>query len=47
MGNQHTQASYLSSSREVSFVPLRVGYYLAVRVFPIGITQESRVKPPS
>jgi hypothetical protein len=28
-------------------MPLHVGYYLAVPVFLIGITRESRVKPPS
>jgi hypothetical protein len=26
-------------------MPLCVGWHIAVRVFPLGITQESRVKP--
>jgi hypothetical protein len=43
-GTQHPYALYLSLGWEVSFKPLRVGWYLTVRVFPPGITQESRLK---
>jgi hypothetical protein len=28
-------------------MPLRVGWHRAVRVFPLGITRERRLKPPS
>jgi hypothetical protein len=45
-GTQHPQALYLSPRREVSFLPLRVGWHLAIRVFLIGITWESHLKPP-
>jgi hypothetical protein len=44
-GIRHPQASYLSPNREVSFTPLRVGWHLAIRIFPPGITQERRLKP--
>jgi hypothetical protein len=43
---QHPQASYLSPDREISFMPLRVGWHQAVRVFPPGITRERHMKPP-
>jgi hypothetical protein len=33
-GPRHPQASHLSTSREVSFMPLRAGLHLAVWVFP-------------
>jgi hypothetical protein len=46
-GTQHPQALYLSPGQEVSFTPLRVGWHLAIRVLPIGITWECRLKPPS
>jgi hypothetical protein len=36
----------MSPGWEVSFTPLLVGWHLAVRVFPLGITQDSRLKPP-
>jgi hypothetical protein len=45
-GTRHPQALCLSLDREVSFTPLHVGWHLAVWVFPIGITQESWLKPP-
>jgi hypothetical protein len=45
-GTQHPQASYLSPSREVSFMPLCVGWHLAVHGFSLGITWQSRLKPP-
>jgi hypothetical protein len=45
-GTQHSQASYLSPDREVSFTPLYVGWHLAIQIFPSGITQERRLKPP-
>jgi hypothetical protein len=45
-GNRHTEASYLSHDREVSFTPLHVGWHQVVRVFPQGITPERRLKPP-
>jgi hypothetical protein len=45
-GIQHPQALYLSLDWEVSFTPLRVGWHRAVRFFPLGITQERRLKPP-
>jgi hypothetical protein len=37
---------YLSPDRDVFFMPVRVGWHLAVRVFPPRITRESHVKPP-
>jgi hypothetical protein len=40
------QASYLSPDRVVSFTPLYVGWHLAIRVFPSGITREGHLKPP-
>jgi hypothetical protein len=46
-GTQHSQASYLSLNWEVSFTPLHVGWHRVIRVFPSGITQERRMKPPS
>jgi hypothetical protein len=46
-GTRCSQALYLSLDREVSFMPLRVGWHLAVWVFSSGITRESHVKPPS
>jgi hypothetical protein len=46
-GTRCPQPLYLSLGREVSFMPLRVGWHLAVWVFPPGITRESCVKPPS
>jgi hypothetical protein len=46
-GAQHPQALYLCPGREDSFTPLRVGWYLAVRVLLIGIILERRMKPPS
>jgi hypothetical protein len=46
MGTRHPQALYLSLDHEVSFMPLRVGWHLDVRVLPIGITRERRMKPP-
>jgi hypothetical protein len=45
-GTQYPQASYLSLDREVSLTSLRVGWYLVIRVFSIGITRERRLKPP-
>jgi hypothetical protein len=45
-GIQHPQALYLSLGQEVSFTPLCVGWHLTIRVFQIGITRESRLKPP-
>jgi hypothetical protein len=39
-GNRHPEAMYLSPGQEISFTPLRVGWHLAVRVLPMGITQE-------
>jgi hypothetical protein len=44
-GAQYPQALYLSPAREVSFTPLCVGWYLAILVFPIGITRQHRLKP--
>jgi hypothetical protein len=46
-GTRCPQALYLSPGWEVSFKPLRVGYHLAVWVFPPGITRERHLKPPS
>jgi hypothetical protein len=46
MGTRHPQTLYLSLGHEVSFTPLRVGWHLDVRVLPIGITRERRMKPP-
>jgi hypothetical protein len=43
-GTRHPHALYLSPAQEVSFTPLRVGWYLVVRVFPIGNTREHRLK---
>jgi hypothetical protein len=45
-GARHSQALYLTPSWEVSFMPLCVGWHLAVRVFPPGITWERHLKPP-
>jgi hypothetical protein len=45
-GNRHPQALYLSSGLEVSFMPLRVGWHLAIWVSQPGITWERRLKPP-
>jgi hypothetical protein len=45
-GTRHPRALYQSPGREVFFMPLRVNWHLAVWVFPIGITWESRLKPP-
>jgi hypothetical protein len=45
-GTWHPQASYLSPEWELSFTPLYVGWHLAVRVFPPGITRERRLKAP-
>jgi hypothetical protein len=28
-------------------MPLRVGWHLVVRVFPLGISRERRLKPPN
>jgi hypothetical protein len=39
-GTQLPQVLYLIPNREVSFMPLHVDWLLAVRVFPIQITQE-------
>jgi hypothetical protein len=44
-GTRHPRALYQSPGREVFFMPLRVNCHLAVWVFPIGITWESRLKP--
>jgi hypothetical protein len=44
-GTRHLQASYLSLDKEVSFLPLRVGWHRGVSVFPPGITQERCLKP--
>jgi hypothetical protein len=38
---------YLSLNREVSFTPLHVGWHPVIRILPIGITRERRMKPPS
>jgi hypothetical protein len=46
-GSQHPQASYLSPGQEVSFTFLCVGWYLAIQVLPIRITQERHLKLPS
>jgi hypothetical protein len=46
-GTRNPQALYLSSDREVSFMPHRVGCHLANCVFLLGITWESRAKLPS
>jgi hypothetical protein len=46
-GTRHPQDLYLSPGREVSFMPPHVDWHLAIRVFLIGITLESRLKPPS
>jgi hypothetical protein len=43
--SRHPQALYLSPTREVSFTPLRVGWHLAIQVFPPGITRERCLKP--
>jgi hypothetical protein len=43
-GTQHPEALYLSPDWEVSFMPLCVGWHLAVWVFPPGITWERRLK---
>jgi hypothetical protein len=45
-GSQHPQASYLSPGQEVSFTFLCVGWYLAIQVLPIRITQERHLKLP-
>jgi hypothetical protein len=45
-GTRHPQALYLSPHQEVSFTPLDVGCNITGWVFPIGITRESRLKPP-
>jgi hypothetical protein len=45
-GTRHPQALYLSPGQEVSFTLLRVGWNIAIQVFPIGITRESHLKPP-
>jgi hypothetical protein len=45
-GTRHPQALYLSPDREVSFMPLRVGWRLAVLVFSPRITRERCLKPP-
>jgi hypothetical protein len=45
-GTWHPQALYLNLDREVFFKPLHVGLHRAVRVFPLGIIQERRVKSP-
>jgi hypothetical protein len=45
-GTWHDQASYMSLNWEVSFRSLCVGWYLAICVFLIEITQESHLKPP-
>jgi hypothetical protein len=44
-GTRHPQASYMSPNWEVSLAPLRVGWHRAIRVFPLGITRERRLKP--
>jgi hypothetical protein len=46
-GTWYPQALYLSPNWEVSFMPLRVGWHLAVLVSPLGITWGNRMKPPS
>jgi hypothetical protein len=43
--SRHPQISYLSLDREVSFMPLCVGWHQAILVFPPGITRERRLKP--
>jgi hypothetical protein len=45
-GARRPQASYMSPGREVSFMPLRVVWHLAVQVFAPGITSESHLKQP-
>jgi hypothetical protein len=45
-GTRHPQPSYLSLDREVFLTPLHVGQHRAIRVLPLGITQERRLKPP-
>jgi hypothetical protein len=44
-GIQHPEASNLSLDREVSFVPLHVGWHRAIRV-SARVTWERHVKPP-
>jgi hypothetical protein len=34
------------SVQKIPTTPLRVGWHLAVQVFPPGITRDSRLKPP-
>jgi hypothetical protein len=45
-GTQHPQVLYLSTDREVFFMPLRVGWHLVIQVFSSRITWESCLKPP-
>jgi hypothetical protein len=39
-GTGHPQASYLSPHREVSFMPLCVGWHRAIWVFPLGLPRK-------
>jgi hypothetical protein len=45
-GTRHPQALYLCPGWEVSFMPLRVSWHIAIRIFSMGITRERRLKPP-